>query len=450
MVRNLVVLGALVGVFAVVGVSDVLERRSDEGTAASKASAVVRSGTDDDCPPRPEEVEAVGASEPLPNLENGDTAALENELDQLTAINQEYAGFVVGTHWQRSETASFGVVLSPTTPPDVEDSVVQRASDHNAMLPVSIREGCFTVTEVSNAYETLLTGDWSTAAAEGVYRVELTPETGDITVTTADPEIKADIATRFGSVVRIEDGLHGLGVNDAPFFRTSREADPPPHWGGARIYNPSNGNVCSSGFEVRLRSNSSHGMLTASHCDPNGPDPQGPASHWRSGNSQNDYFFGNMTIWANYDRIDAAFLSGSPYENILYTDPDGLWRAVRSDDNPRDGEEVCTSGAIRKNHCNFVVTRVNADFCQGGTCTEGLAEARERDGRLGSFLGDSGGPVFSRPAPRNAQAHGLILGRGAEQGPREDILIIQKIVSIKQRFDADVVQGPESPGKPID
>ena len=133
----------------------------------------------------------------------------------------------------------------------------------------------------------------------------------DVDPATATVKIEIDDSVSAEELVALRklggDALT-ITTGDAP-FRTSRNSDDSPHYGGANlgIGEPSYGD-CSSGFTVRGRTTGTRYSLTAGHCGSNGSD------WWSEVN-----YFGELAGKADFPDYDQARLKGSSYTNRIYS-----------------------------------------------------------------------------------------------------------------------------------
>ena len=187
--------------------------------------------------------------------------------------------------------------------------------------------------------------------------------------------------------------------------QTSRLADTPAWYGGARIRNWQLGAGCTSGFGVRDYYGSRF-ILTAGHC----------------GGAGNDWYNGD---WSRY--IGKPYGWHTAYDIMLIQTSAGGWiydGGVGTNEFTKDvvgagqvfmGEWLCTSGSVSGAVCGYLVNNFTFSYCGyaatgAWNCFYDLSTAPQKDGMVGVRSGDSGGPVFNLSGP-NVIAKGVISGQ---------------------------------------
>jgi hypothetical protein len=184
---------------------------------------------------------------------------------------------------------------------------------------------------------------------------------------------------------------------------TSRLADWPQWWGGARI-SRALGGQCTSGFGVRDYYGSRF-ILTAGHC----------------GSPGEDFYNGD---WSRY--IGKGYGKHTAYDVMLIQADAGghiydggvgvreFSKDVVGAGQVFMGEWLCTSGSVSGAVCGYNVDKFTHTYCDWAlgtwTCFSDLSTAPQKDGVVGVRKGDSGGPVFNLSGP-NVIAKGVISGQ---------------------------------------
>ncbi len=281
------------------------------------------------------------------------------------------------------------VIVDPDS--GMMDDAVTLLSDLKTPFEVVVRPACRSVGATAHVLRDLQARKWHPTAPRVTYGFFLDPWTATIDVVFA-PE-----ATQAGSAL---EELHGELVKVAygPVGRAggSRTADTAPHYGGARVTDGTWN--CSAGFAVRNGAGV-RGMTTAAHCFTAGtPTITSGGNLYANG------------VWepANFPTLDMAFMHGSTYTNVLWTDPCcPSTRNVKGAGDITTGT-VCTSGATTTARCGETIINTNATLCDVSGCTPNLNVA-EKDEVICQG-GDSGGPVYTRPTTSSATIRGLIVG----------------------------------------
>ena len=197
--------------------------------------------------------------------------------------------------------------------------------------------------------------------------------------------------------------------------QTSRLADYPSWWGGAKISNKQYAGFCSTGFGVS-NSYGSRFILTAGHC----------------GYVGNDWTNGNGTLNTGWDsfgplRVGTTYSKHTAYEIMLIPAAAGgriydggvgvneFSKDVVGAGGVYKGEWLCTSGTVSGAVCGYIVDNYTFSYCgySAGSlwkCYSDLSTAPQQDGMVGVRSGDSGGPVFNLSGP-NVIAKGIISGQ---------------------------------------
>jgi streptogrisin D len=178
---------------------------------------------------------------------------------------------------------------------------------------------------------------------------------------------------------------------------SSRLADAPPFWGGARIVNQFDKSQCTTGFGV-TDANGSKWILTAAHC-------AAPFDAYFNGNST--WYVGTALYENEYDLM--LIYSPNAGGRIWWNPIQGL--RVAGSYAPFAGEYVCQSGSVSGPICGLRITgRSFSVSAQDPRCLElhpdqpelcdviikDLNTAEAVNGRDAAVDGDSGGPVFVR------------------------------------------------------
>jgi hypothetical protein len=174
---------------------------------------------------------------------------------------------------------------------------------------------------------------------------------------------------------------------------TSRLADTPPYWGGARIQTPDSVNpnaYCSTGFGVKNGAGIEY-VLTAAHCY----TPPDRATVWATGTTMG--YASHEVYWHDILLI-TTHAGGRIYDGGVGTGE--FSKSVYGWDWAYAGEYLCQSGATSGVVCNFTqgngFTYSYCDYDSDGdwTCQDDLLLAVQMDGLQATRGGDSGGPVF--------------------------------------------------------
>ncbi len=171
-------------------------------------------------------------------------------------------------------------------------------------------------------------------------------------------------------------------LEEAPITEASRWDDSPPWKGGARIWNQTEGSVCTSGFAVRNAANQRF-ILTAEHCGNSG-------SRFADGVGEYIGTVGSVNATHDIELIPTANVASQIYlggRNSNTVTPVTGWGHVFV------GQMLCQGGFTSADVtggpvCNLRVTRWD-------TSERGFAVADQINGLTPARGGDSGGPVYS-------------------------------------------------------
>jgi hypothetical protein len=303
-----------------------------------------------------------------------------------------------------------GVVGSASTGYKVvlDDSVIDESKYRNAMAKhvpqsglkmVAVERSCRSTKSIAAAWTKISARDWHPAARKTTFTADLDPATEQIVVeydkVTTSAENVAALENIDGAIVR--------AVAGSP-QRMTRLSDTPTggHWGGARITSPVK--ICTAGFSVVRRSNGAHASVTAGHCGDVGTD-------WYSGSN----YYGTTIVRTNYPDYDQSLLSGSAYGPKIWTDGPGDTedvRTVKGGADPAVGTLICQSGSISTSLCGITVQSTSATFCDADGCTTYVIRGT-KGGQIVIRSGDSGGPMYTKPAADSATIRGIaIAGSG--------------------------------------
>jgi hypothetical protein len=170
------------------------------------------------------------------------------------------------------------------------------------------------------------------------------------------------------------------GVRGVPM---SRQDDSPPWYAGART------TICTTGFAVTAAGISS--LLFAAHCGTQTvKDPAGQTI---------GTVFG--TDWNTDTQLIRADSSPKTWDGPVNSD---YRKSVQGSQPSSEGDWLCTSGAWSGVRCGVQVRRLWQSF--DGVYP--LVMSEQVDGRNAGGQGDSGGPVFTLPAPDN----GKVIAKG--------------------------------------
>jgi hypothetical protein len=222
--------------------------------------------------------------------------------------------------------------------------------------------------------------------------VGLDPSFGGVTIEgTFNPTV-SDVSAATSQLIAQAQALTGVPVQVNSDVVTGaalgRDNDFAPFNAGGLMYSPSapsNDNICSSGFGVRI-SGVTH-TTTARHC---------PYTDYEAVNaSGNKYAAGHNT------RVDpgaARYLGGTAsvlswdgaYNTQDYT------KTVIGYSDLGVGDYVCTDGGNSGVHCNVKVTDLNV-YWNDGTGhgdVDTIKGVQQTSGKIAAIQGDSGGPVI--------------------------------------------------------
>lgn len=219
------------------------------------------------------------------------------------------------------------------------------------------------------------------------------------------------------------DLLFVVDESAAPASLSSRDSDPSPHSGGAKIRVPAGG--CTSGF--MWNTGRPDAIVFAGHCAPAGgwgsigPDSieiySGSRENWDDGVgtvSMNGLAIGDIAmgyIRSGYLVNRGRIYVGGVSSNSLRT-VGGVWGRY-----PMAGDQYCTGGASFGELCGYVVQAggpVNAFYIDQAT-NQFTGEARRvwvgrKSSGACSGPGDSGGPVYTVATDGKVWAKGYISG----------------------------------------
>ncbi|MFG1661394.1 hypothetical protein ACGFIY_33355 [Micromonospora chersina] len=260
-------------------------------------------------------------------------------------------------------------------------------------------------------------------------------------------EADADVATALKE--RLGERLV-LRAGDSRLFSGGRTSDNTPHFGGAQVAPELAGGKCSTSFSIVLP-DATRASLTAGHCF-NGFFGLTSGAFNYGFTDPSAATLGEFPI---YDMIAIRPLPGHTFTNRIYTDPGSpITRTVIGARTPLVGEQVCTSGAVTKAKCDATVLSTEGIFCQQQSPQGCASETNDllvfaKPGTVMAFLGDSGGPVYTRSGSSGATANGMIVGGdvlfdavGNPIPKPGGLVYAEKISNILANFNARVLVSP--------
>ena len=297
-----------------------------------------------------------------------------------------------------------GVVGSASTGYKVvlDDSVIDESKYRNAMAKhvppdgmkmLAVERSCRSSKSIAAAWTKIAARDWHPAAKKTTFTADLDPATEQIVIeydkTTTSAENVAALQNIDGAIV------HAVAGNPQ---RMTRLSDTPTggHWGGARI--TSSVKNCTAGFSVVRRSNGARASVTAGHCG-------GDGTAWYSGSN----YYGTTIVRTNYPDYDQSLVSGSAYGPKIWTNGPGDTedvRIVKGGADPAVGTLICQSGSYSTSLCGITVQSTSATYCDADGCTTYVLRGT-KGGQIVIRSGDSGGPMYTKPAADSATIRGV-------------------------------------------
>jgi hypothetical protein len=149
-------------------------------------------------------------------------------------------------------------------------------------------------------------------------------------------------------------------------------------------------------------------MLTAAHCDVNGPDP----TNWYDGpgTSGNGTYIGTTCSlpcapyhiggYLDAEKVNGAGQTGSPFNRVYYDDSDKNYpiTGMRSQSGQHNGDYVDLTGIKSNTHYNQTIANVSANYSYNwdgcGGCVVSFQGVRVHTGSNSLVKGDSGGPDY--------------------------------------------------------
>jgi hypothetical protein len=323
-------------------------------------------------------------------------AAIERLHNQV--VDAEPSAFVgVFSDHLRQELV---VVVDPTTPnptrflPAVQDAV------SGTDLNVTVRPGCFPLTDLEAVRAQLETRDWVPPDLEN-YGFMIDPAASRVVVQLpADRTDIADALTgRFGGLVDVEffgkeGGLQG------------RMNDGSPHYGGAAI-GPASTSTCTAGFA--MDKNGGRWMVAAAHCAMAAGGYSG-LSWYSGGPTFYGYRFTYNTWWGTYQDMTLLGSDQDLYSRVIHVDPCcPSTRLVTARSDPSTSTFVCISGMVSKAKCNVDVINTDWSGSMSGKAYTNMVYAFRGDVTI-SQEGDSGAPIYTRIGSGSARIRGMHIG----------------------------------------
>ncbi|MDX6237925.1 MAG: hypothetical protein QOG10_2740 [Kribbellaceae bacterium] len=297
-----------------------------------------------------------------------------------------------------------GIVGSATTGYKIvlDDSVVDESKYRNAMAKhvpqagmkmLAVERSCRSAKSIAAAWTKISARDWHPAAKKTTFTADLDPATEQIVIEYDKATTSADNVAALQNI----DSAIVHTVAGSP-QRMTRLNDTPTggHWGGARI--TSTVKNCTAGFSVVRRSNGARASVTAGHCG-------GVGTGWYSGSN----YYGTTIVRTNYPDYDQSLISGSAYGPKIWTDGPGDTedvRTVKGGADPAVGAQICQSGSYSTSLCGITVQSTSATYCDADGCTTYVIRGT-KGGQIVIRNGDSGGPMYTKPASDAATIRGL-------------------------------------------
>lgn len=267
-------------------------------------------------------------------------------LRQLDEIDARRDSAVIG--WFRDYlNQTIHVVTDPSMDGERERVAASFGAATADGANVVVESSCYSRSELDLVLERIAAEDWHDVADIARF-VAIDPRIGRVLV-----RLEADKASQketleamFGDKVRVELVADFGGLQ-------SRTADAAPHKGGSALNNYSSAPPyafrCTSGFTLVV--SGVRKALTAGHCY---------AGFNTSVYSGPNYFGAKSasTNWYPANDLMLLYSSTTSYSNVIYTDPGTP--STRSINASRDANasdtNVCVSGYVSKNLCNFQPT----------------------------------------------------------------------------------------------
>jgi hypothetical protein len=263
-----------------------------------------------------------------------------------------------------------------------------------AGITARVQASVHTQAQIDAVAEVVKKRDWHPTAARYSYGFQYDAQR-DATVvgTDAPADVMAPLLAQLSTAIIYEK---------APTGRNSRNADPPPHFGGAAI---TDGDVaCTSGFTVK-NSADARFMVTAAHCFDSNTEV-----HSFNGSS-----FGTVVTRRPLPTFDMELLGGSSYNPLVYIGGanGGASFVTGAEDPVLDVAGYCRSGAFSFEQCNLTFNSLNGGtLCDTEGCTPGLATYT---GGAAGVDGDSGAPIYS-PFFSGVSIAGMYIGAVGNTG----------------------------------
>jgi streptogrisin D len=294
------------------------------------------------------------------------------------------------------------------------------------MKMVSVERSCVSAKVLANAWTKLGNRTWHPDATKTTFTADLDPATEKVVVEydeDTDPDVVA-------ALKKIDPDV--LSATAGRPERMDRLNDTPTggHWGGARIN--STVRYCTAGFSVVRRSLGSRASVTAGHCGANG-------TLWVSGM----YYYGTTNGRTNYPDYDQALLTGSSYGPKIWTygagDTEDV-RTVKSAADPAVGQLICQSGSFSNSICGIRVDSISAKYCDTDGCTSYVIKGT-KGGAIVIRGGDSGGPMYTKPAADAATIRGMAFAGGGCASSACTTIYAERYQSIAGHLNIYVLTG---------
>lgn len=210
-------------------------------------------------------------------------------------------------------------------------------------------------------------------------------------------QAKADYLTEtYGSL--------GLKINTGSVPQpadASRSNDAAPWYFGDRIYMPTFGSSCTSGFYVTKPGYGKY-MLTSGHClKTTGIDVE----YWWD---TSQYFgYSSQVDWVDNAPADSALVTGS-YLPYVWNMESTILAQRTASSGDIIGQDACFNGSFTFQVCRSYVTTTNVTLPTAVGQTTGLVEVTAGSGVTICQSGDSGGPVYDASPGNGIRARGII------------------------------------------
>ncbi|HEU4945669.1 MAG TPA: hypothetical protein VFT31_00810 [Kribbella sp.] len=330
-------------------------------------------------------------------------------IDPLTKAGEPTSGLpyglsqgVVGVLGS-ADTGYKVVIDSAVTDETKYRDTMARNVPQDGMAMVTVERSCRSAKSIAAAWTKIGARNWHADAKRTTFTFDLDPATEQIVV---EYDRKTTSADSVAALQRI-DGAIVSAVSGSPGRMTRlNDTSTGGHWGGARITSAIRN--CTAGFTVVRRSTGTRASVTAGHCG-------GVGTTWYSGSN----YYGTTSVRTNYPDYDQALLTGSSYGPKIWTDGAGDTedvRTVKSAGDPAVGTLVCQSGSYSTSLCGITVQSNSSTFCDLDGCTTYLMRGT-KGGQIVIRSGDSGGPIYTKPAADSATIRGMaVAGSGCSDG----------------------------------